>query len=301
MQQEFNMKDIHKECRMCKQTLELNMFKEVRKKNGKGEYKYYLNSYCYECEKKRQAEYSKIRARPEGVLSWDEYVRQQAESKKKRLERLAAEKEQRRLEREKLKQEKLKQKEEQRKLNIELGKAKWDAWYAEYKESGDIERMKEEKRRKAEQEREALLSLGVRTCSTCKEEKPLSQYHMRNRKRKDGSVYKAPYSVCKTCRRTQFRHYDNTPNGKYRKKRSKSLRNNRNKHATPKWLTKEQKQQIVDTYELMRDCRTITGEDYHVDHIVPIKGDNICGLHVPWNLQVLPADVNLSKSNNHDE
>lgn len=291
------MKDIHKECRLCKQTLELNMFKDVRKKSGSGEYKYYKHSYCKECEVKRQAEYNKTRARPEGVLSWDEHVKQKAESKKKRLERLAAEKHQRKIEREKLKQEKLKLKEEQRKLNIEAGKAKWEAWYAEYKESGAIEKIQEEWRKKAEQEREAALATGVKTCSTCKEEKPLSQYHMRNRKRKDGSTYKVPYAKCKTCRRTNNRHYENTPEGRHRKKRNRVLRDRRNRQATPKWLTKEHKQQIADTYELMRDCRTVTGEDYHVDHIVPLKGENICGLHVPWNLQVLPAYVNISKSN----
>lgn len=291
------MKNTHKECNLCKQTLELKVFKDTRKKNRKGRYNYYKHSYCNECEVKRQSEYAKKRARPEGRLTWDEYVKQKAESKKRRLERLDLEKEQRNIERKKLNQEKLKLKEKQRKLNEEAGKAKWDAWYAEYKESGAMELMREKWRKKAEQERVAVLETGVKTCSGCKEEKPLSQYHMRNRKRKDGSVYSAPYSKCKTCRRSVNRYHENTPTGKAGKKRRRALRDRRSKRATPKWLTPEQRKQIVDIYEHMRDCRVVTGEDYHVDHIVPLRGENVCGLHVPWNLQVLPASVNISKSN----
>lgn len=69
------------------------------------------------------------------------------------------------------------------------------------------------------------------------------------------------------------------------------------KHATPPWLTKEQWHEIKQFYWLAQDCSIVTGERYWVDHIVPLRGKTVCGLHVPWNLQVLPREVNQRKSN----
>lgn len=71
-------------------------------------------------------------------------------------------------------------------------------------------------------------------------------------------------------------------------------------NAEPSWLSEEHQEQIIQMYALAKDCEIMTGESYHVDHIVPLQGKTVCGLHVPWNLQVLPSDLNLRKSNKHD-
>lgn len=67
--------------------------------------------------------------------------------------------------------------------------------------------------------------------------------------------------------------------------------------ATPKWLSKEHLEEIEELFLCARMFKLYTGEEYHVDHIVPLQGKNACGLHVPWNMQVIPAKENLSKSN----
>lgn len=67
--------------------------------------------------------------------------------------------------------------------------------------------------------------------------------------------------------------------------------------AMPKWLNDLQKLEIKEWYRAAKWMEASHGGKWHVDHIIPLKGENVCGLHVPWNLQVLPAQQNLSKSN----
>lgn len=71
------------------------------------------------------------------------------------------------------------------------------------------------------------------------------------------------------------------------------MRDKRTKRATPKWVDSAA---IKDIYMLAAYWRE-RGHPVHVDHIVPLQGKNVCGLHVPWNLQIIEADDNMSKSN----
>lgn len=67
--------------------------------------------------------------------------------------------------------------------------------------------------------------------------------------------------------------------------KNRMLRQFRITLATPKWVNFEEIFKIYDE----------TPEGMHVDHIIPINGKNVSGLHVPWNLQYLPAKVNIKK------
>lgn len=88
----------------------------------------------------------------------------------------------------------------------------------------------------------------------------------------------------------------------------------------PKWMTREHMQEgyrrgvryyqkiwraqpvwadvgrIRAIYRKAREMR-LHGHDVHVDHIFPLSGDTICGLHVPSNLEIIDAQRNMQKSN----
>lgn len=67
------------------------------------------------------------------------------------------------------------------------------------------------------------------------------------------------------------------------------------KEAIPPWLTDEQKAAIQWFYDEARRLTAETGVQHVVDHIAPLNGAHSCGLHVPWNLQVLTDAENKRK------
>lgn len=74
-------------------------------------------------------------------------------------------------------------------------------------------------------------------------------------------------------------------------------RRRKHRQASPPWLTRQQKSEMRELYKIAMTMTKTTGEKYVVDHIVPLRSDTVCGLHVPWNLRVITQEENLKKSN----
>lgn len=121
--------------------------------------------------------------------------------------------------------------------------------------------------------------------------KPCKNGHNERRHVRDG---------CRGCRREKERRRDKTitgrekrrryrqsPSGKARQRRKSIAKRWQIRIATPKWGDKAAVNRFLD------GCP----EGHHLDHILPLRGKTVCGLHVLENLQYLPAQDNIRKSN----
>lgn len=72
-------------------------------------------------------------------------------------------------------------------------------------------------------------------------------------------------------------------------------------HRTPKWVTSDEVWMIKEVYDLATKRTQMTGFAWHVDHIIPLQGRTVSGLHVMTNLQVIPGIENIRKKNSYAE
>lgn len=154
----------------------------------------------------------------------------------------------------------------------------------------------------------------MKTCSKCGEEKPLLDFYIRRGK---------PRAACKVCtlasnKKGLSKEASKRAKDSYRERHREKLRQKHSVYkkenrglcnaswakyrasklqATPSWLSEKDQKQIKRIYTTCSNVSERTGKPHHVDHIVPLQGENVCGLHVPWNLAIIPASMNLSKSN----
>lgn len=147
--------------------------------------------------------------------------------------------------------------------------------------------------RKRLKEQRAAGMFGLRICCVCEELKPAASEYFTSI---DAKLFDTACRGCASLRSERWRQNNRERavlNGYVQCAKRYATKHQR----TPRWLTKEQRGQILAIYATCRSKSHETGIKHHVDHIVPLVGKLVSGLHVPWNLQVVSSSVNAHKHN----
>jgi hypothetical protein len=118
-------------------------------------------------------------------------------------------------------------------------------------------------------------------CRWCKDCKYSATTKWKNNNKEALKKYKKEYASKKQAKLTSLE----------RKRQAAKL------NRTPVWLTEFDKLKIECLYQVAAMRTRESGYEWHVDHIIPLQGKTVSGLHVPSNLQVIPATENLRKNN----
>lgn len=123
-------------------------------------------------------------------------------------------------------------------------------------------------------------------CPTCDEVKAASLFGRRSTAA-DGLT-----SQCKKCKNVRYKQANAA-----KTLEQATFRTARIKRATPPWVARSD---LLKFYEISYQLSIETGIKHHVDHVIPLIHDLVCGLHCPANLNVIPWNENLSKGNKWD-
>lgn len=153
-----------------------------------------------------------------------------------------------------------------------------------------------------------------RNCKSCLVSRPIDSFYKHH---KGGHCH-----TCKECykaraaawaksnseRRLEIvRNSRNKPDNKWRsykneyKKSSGEVAKRRasKDQRTPAWLSDDDYWMMKEIYALSALRTKLTGIKWNVDHIIPLRGKMVSGLHVPQNMQVITKQANLLKGSKH--
>jgi hypothetical protein len=157
------------------------------------------------------------------------------------------------------------------------------------------ERSKEWRRRNLEKSREAS--------NRWKRENP-GRNKETKRKWREENLERNRESKRKWCERNFEKVKENNRNWRQKNSDRKNFytakRHSKKLQRTPKWLTEGDWIEINWAYQTAAGRSEGIGSEYNVDHIIPLQGKNVSGLHVPWNMQILSVSENSKKRNKFD-